>query len=110
MGLALNSMEGREAKHIAISRYCNNTNYKSRWEQVFMHEYVSLIYLREKGYNNTKPLTSYSLSYVPSCVKDIANFCKCGLEKDANASECRFCIHPLRKQIIEKEKKARKAK
>lgn len=53
MELALNSMEGREAKHISISRYCNNTNYQTRWEQVFMHEYVSLIWLRERGYNNT---------------------------------------------------------
>ena len=26
MGLGLNSMEGREAKHICISRYCGNTN------------------------------------------------------------------------------------
>ena len=37
MGLGLNSMEGREAKHIAISRYCRNTAYLYRWEQIFRH-------------------------------------------------------------------------
>ena len=40
LGPSLNSMEGREAEHISISRYCRNTNYKSRWEQVFLHAYV----------------------------------------------------------------------
>ena len=41
MGLALNSMEGREAKHISIARYSHNTCFQKRWEQVFRHEYIS---------------------------------------------------------------------
>ena len=107
MGLALNSMEGREAKHISISRYCNNTSYQSRWKQVFMHEYVSLIWLREKGYGNAKPATSSALSYVPKRVKnDSAGFCSCGLKKEVESSGCKFCIHPFRNQIIERVKKA----
>jgi hypothetical protein len=32
MGLPLNSMEGREAKHISISSYSKNTIFKCRWE------------------------------------------------------------------------------
>ena len=55
MGLALNSMEGREAKHISIARYSRNTCYQNRWEQVFRHEYISLLWLRERGYNLNKP-------------------------------------------------------
>ena len=54
LGLGLNSMERREAKHIEIARYCKNTAYLHGWEQVFRHEYTSLIWLREKGYTNTK--------------------------------------------------------
>ena len=45
-GLALNSMEGREAKHQAISRFAKNSNYNTRWLQIFRHEFVSLIWLK----------------------------------------------------------------
>jgi hypothetical protein len=34
-GLILNSMEGREAKHISIRRYSKNTNHICRWKQFF---------------------------------------------------------------------------
>ena len=51
MGLWLNSVEGREVKHISIARYPSHTHYQTRWEQIFLHEYVSLPWLREKGYN-----------------------------------------------------------
>ena len=54
MGLGLNSMEGREAKHVAIARYSANTTFQSRWPQIIMDEYVSLTWLRERGYNVTK--------------------------------------------------------
>ena len=48
VGLAIASMEGREAKHIAISRYSKNTSYRLRWTQIFRHEFISLIWLRER--------------------------------------------------------------
>lgn len=51
LGLGLNSMEGREAKHVFISKYSQNTMFHSRWEQIFLHEFVSLLWLRERGYN-----------------------------------------------------------
>ncbi len=43
-GLGL-GLKGREAKHISICRYSKNTNYKKRWEQIFLHEHVSLVWL-----------------------------------------------------------------
>ena len=36
-GLGIGSMEGREAKHIAISRYSKNTSYKLRWISPWIH-------------------------------------------------------------------------
>jgi len=51
LGLGLNSMEGREAKHVFVPKYSNNTMFYSRWEQIFLHEFVSLLWLRGKGYN-----------------------------------------------------------
>jgi hypothetical protein len=46
LGLGLNSMEGRESKHVFIAMYSENTTYQSRWEHIFMHEYVSLIWIQ----------------------------------------------------------------
>ena len=103
LGLGLNSMEGREAKHIAISKYCRNTAYAHRWQQVFHHEYISLIWLPAHGYTNvhsSSSLTGNGLSYIPKRVssKD-SNYCACGLQKDESVESCRFCSHELREKI-----------
>ena len=48
--LGLNSMQGREAKHVKLAMYIKNTcnlKKKSRWPTVFRHEYVSLIWLKK---------------------------------------------------------------
>ena len=50
-GLAVNSMEAHEAKHIAILQYARNSTYSNRWQLIFRHKYISLIWLRERGYN-----------------------------------------------------------
>ena len=57
-GLGLNSMQGREAKHIKLAKHVENTcNVKKsmRWWIVFRHEFVFLIWLGEMG--------PYSVSY-----------------------------------------------
>ena len=41
--LAITSMEGRDAKHISILRYSQNTNHGMRWQQIFCREFLSLI-------------------------------------------------------------------
>ena len=108
LDLGLNSMEGREAKHISICRYSKNTNYKKRWEQIFLHEHVSLIWLRERGYNREKPIRSCNLRYIPNRTVDNPNcFCYCGLEKEGSAGlGCIFCSDPLRLVVKEKVEKA----
>lgn len=50
LGLNSISMEGRESKHMAIGRYSTNTNFSGRWLQIFRHEFVKLIWLRERGF------------------------------------------------------------
>lgn len=76
MGLGLNSIEGRESKHVENRKNSVNTNFNSRWEQVFMHEYVSLIWLRQQGYNITKPVKTSGLTYIPKrCTNNSDQFC-----------------------------------
>lgn len=48
LGLGLNSMEGREAKHVFISKYSQNTMFHSSWEQIFLHKFVSRVVKRER--------------------------------------------------------------
>ena len=102
MGLGINSMEGREAKHIAIAKYAANTMHSCRWEQVFHHEYISLVWLRSHGYttNINNSLSSTPLSYIPKRVfnKD-PHFCNCGLDKVISDKFCRFCGHGMREKI-----------
>ena len=101
LGLGLNSMEGREAKHIAIARYSQNTVYHHRWEQIFQHEYISLIWLREKGYNTNQSSVSAKPTYLPKRVVENPEFCICGLEKrDPSDTKCRFCSDTLRSKIM----------
>jgi hypothetical protein len=104
MGLALNSMEGREAKHISIARYSQNTCYQNRWEQVFRHEYISLLWLRERGYNLNKP-SSVAMHYIPKRATENPNYCYCGMEKAPEMSGCIFCLHKLREDILRKVRK-----
>ena len=44
-GLGINTMQGREAKHVQISAYAKNSLYKQRWLQVFRHDYISKVWL-----------------------------------------------------------------
>lgn len=105
MGLGLNSMEGREAKHIQISKFSQNTFYQNRWEQIFRHEYVSLIWLRERGFNLGGKSKS-NLKYIPKRV-DLPSFCHCGFGKEVNDAKCKFCCDPMMRKVkvsIEKGK------
>lgn len=97
-GLGLNSMEGREAKHIFISKYSNNTLPKLRWQQIFMHEYISLIWLRERGFNIAKPTNSSGQRYIPKWI-DEPGYCYCGMAKAPSVASCFYCSHPLRARI-----------
>ena len=53
-GLGINTMEGREQKHQQITKYSKNTTYQNRWADIFRHEYMQLIYLRENGFDLKK--------------------------------------------------------
>lgn len=80
-GFRLNSMEGREAKHIFVRKYSVNTLYKDRWKQIFRHEFILLIWLRSRGYNLSTSSRNRLETYVPARVKK-PDYCYCGMVKD----------------------------
>ena len=95
----LNSMHGREAKHVKLAKYVENTcNVKKsmRWWIVFRHEFVCLLWLREMdpysvSYRQEKKKGCDS--YIPNRVKDNdTRFCYCGFPKlNANDEGCTVC-------------------
>ena len=102
-------MEGREAKHVFISKYSQNTMFHCSWEQIFLHEFVSLVWLREKGYTFSNASSS-TLSYIPKQVNNSDSaFCYCGLEKEEPTDEkCRLCSSNLRARIELSVRKGKK--
>ena len=47
LGLGLNTMHSREAKYISIRSFAKHSTLTNRWDLVFRHEFVSLIWMRE---------------------------------------------------------------
>ena len=60
VGLEINTMEGREAKHVSLARY-----HTTQWVQVFRHKYISLVWLRENGCDLVKH-TPTKNKYIPA--------------------------------------------
>ena len=90
-GLLTVTMEGREAKHIALQRLSVNTTYQQRWQEIFRHEFVMLIWLPEQGYEPCSYAPSKSV-YIPPLVFDDSSNCYCGLQKaDPTDTSCYFC-------------------
>ena len=46
-GLSINSMQGREAKHMRLQQYAKNASHATRWEVVLKHDFVSNVWLRK---------------------------------------------------------------
>ena len=93
-GLGVNTMEGREAKHIALANFTHNTQYSNRWAQVFRHEYISLFWLRENGCDDILPKKT-STVYIPKrCHTN--QFCHCGQPKNVEDENCSFCLEHFR--------------
>ena len=89
------TMEGREAKHVALQRLSFNTTYQKRWQQVFRHEFIMLIWLPEQGHEPCSYTPSKSV-YIPLRVFDDPLCCYCGLQKaDQTDSGSSFCTDPL---------------
>jgi hypothetical protein len=101
-GLGLNTMQGLEAKHQRLGAkhqrlgaYSKNTTVKNRWQQVFRHKYMTLIWPREQNpFRDDYCKSSYK--YVPvRCSED--NFCYCGLPKECLEQKCNICSNSLTK-------------
>ena len=98
-GLGINTMQGREAKHVQIASFARNSQYKQRWYQVFRHDHISKLWLPVKQ----PSLLAYHQSHdtlIPTRIRtDPQHYCYCGLAKEADSEHCLFCGHKLMQEI-----------
>ena len=106
-GLGLNSTQGREAKHSKLASYVKNTTKgkRLRWRQVFKHDFMETIWLKEKNpwqityrrgnvVEEQEPKATEKDKFIPShCEKD--TFCDCRLPKPSDLSNCEVCISEM---------------
>lgn len=54
-GLGVNTMHGREAKHVQIASYARKSLFKERWNKVFRHDYISKHYISKHSLMKRQP-------------------------------------------------------
>lgn len=100
-GLGINSMQGREAKHVQIASYAKNSTPKRRWFQVFRHDHISKVWLPKQQ----PSLLSYRQAQdtlIPRRVlQNNQQYCYCGFDKEADKDNCFYCGHSLMAEIKE---------
>lgn len=97
VGLGINSMQGREAKHQQLASFAEFSLVKDRWEKVFRHEHMSLIWLREQNPLNDN-YSKCKDKYNPErCCSD--EYCFCGTAFLSNG-KCKYCDCALSKEIV----------
>ena len=98
VGLGINTMQGREAKHVHIAAYARHSHVRNRWLMIFRHDYIRNIWL---------PLQEPSLlvyhraeeSVVPEGVDHCDPNCRCGLVESSSRDKCFYCTHEIMLEI-----------
>ena len=109
-GLGINTMQGREAKHVQIASYAKNSLFKDRWHQVFRHDYISKLWLPIHQpslltYHQTKE------SLIPRRVTtDPQHHCYCGFHKPRCNEKCYYCRHSFMAEVTRSVKEGKPTK
>ena len=109
-GLGINTMQGREAKHVQIASYAKNSLFKDCWHQVFRHDYISKLWLPIHQpslltYHQTKE------SLIPRRVTtDPQHRCNCGFHKPRCNEKCYYCGHSFMAEVTRSVKEGKPTK
>lgn len=106
-GLFTVTMEGREAKHIALQKLSANTTYQCHWAEIFRHEFIMLVSLPEQHHEPCSYTPSKDV-YIPQRVFNDSSYCYRGLHRaDPADQSCCFCSDHLMKLIHESVKQGK---
>ena len=90
VGLGINSMQGREAKHVRLAQFAMHSTKYTRWSMVLRHDYICMyVWIRKQdpGHNS---YSKYQESYIPKVVS-LENYCYCGFPIGNQGSKCHIC-------------------
>ena len=96
VGLGINSMQGREAKHVRLQQYARHSCVSKRWYNVLKHDFISSIWLRKQD-PFYFPYHKSQYSYIPKRVEQ-PEYCHCRYE-EVSLSKCLFCSSALYKEV-----------
>ena len=96
-GLGINSMKGREAKHVTLSSFARHATLSTRWSLVMRHEYISSIWLRKIDPFHFR-YAKCKDKYIPK-EAHLPEFCYCGFKLDENEAKCFYCSSSLYEAI-----------
>lgn len=89
MGLGINSMQGREAKHVRLAQFAKHSTKSLRWSMVMRHDYMCNVWIRK----HEPTLTSYTVhkqNYIPKDIEQ-ENICYCGYPVCEGKRSCKIC-------------------
>ena len=97
LGLGINTMQGREAKHVTLSSFARHATLTTCWRLVMRHEYISPIWLRKTDpfhfrYAKCKDKYTPNEAHLPG-------FCYCGFKMGENQAKCVYCSSSLYKAV-----------
>ena len=92
-GLGINTMQGREAKHVTLSSFARHATLSTRWSLVMRHEYISSIWLRKIDPFHFR-YAKCKDKYIPK-EAHLPEFCYCGFKLDENEAKCFYCSSSL---------------
>lgn len=97
MGLGLNSMQGREAKHVRLSQFAKHSTKSTRWSMVLRHDYISNVWIR-KHEPSRLSYTKYKMHYIPN-ETELENSCYCGFPLSKDMHSCSICSSSIFKDV-----------
>ena len=97
LGLGINTMQGREAKHVRVAQYAKHATLTTRWKSVLKHDYITSVWLWRQdpmsvSYHKCKEV------YEPQDMDNMV-YCYCGLDKTPGNDKCAFCSSDLYQSI-----------
>lgn len=101
LGLGLNSMQGREAKHVRLSQYSRHFTLTGCWKLVLHHDYITCVWIRREDPFHSSYVKSKE-QYIPSKISS-DGFCYCGFPKEERGQCCIFCSSSLYRAMQHQE-------
>ena len=99
LGLGLNSMQGREAKHVRLAQYAKHSTKTTRWYMILRHDYIANVWIRKQDPHHTS-YTKYTGQYIPQeVICNSLTFCYCGFPLENGVASCSICSSDIFKAV-----------